>query len=172
MNEVIERLVESIKSHAEKWHSEGKEIFELDVPTDTTPEYYAVKLLHHNYLIWHYIDLYKSPDSGTVLFVYDKGIEHNRYRNETIEQLDSALCEMQKGSGKINTETIGSAIDRMGIHYIKYLHLRDSKDSRASTVLQQFCILVGCINELMEDMVTGDRQCLVFSRFKIDYSEK
>ena len=172
MNEVIERIIESIKTSAEKWHADGKEIFDLDRTEDGSPEYYAVKLLHHNYLIWHYIDLYKSPDSNTVLFVYDKGIEHNKYRNETIEKLDEILCKLQQGSGKINTETIGSAIDRLSIHYIKYLHLKTAKDSRYLKVLQQFYILVGCVNELMEDMIAGNRQCLVFSRFKIDYSEK
>lgn len=168
---MIDNIVAEVKKYAEKWHSEGKELFEFDCQPSETPEYYAVKLLHHNYLIWHYIDLYKSPDSNTVLFVYDKGIEHNRYRNETIERLDDILCSLQKGTGKINSETIGSVIDRLGIHYIKFLHLRDAGDGRAELVFKQFEVLFTCAKELMEEMISGQRRCLPFNRFKIDYSE-
>lgn len=166
--ELHRQIIESVKTHADKWHREDKKIFDFDEKIESEAEYYAIKLLHHNYLIWHYIDLYKSPDSNQVLFVYDKGLEHNKYRNDTIEKLDEVLCKFQKETGKLNTETVGSAIDRLGIHYIKFLHLNDE---RAKEVKQQFETLSECIKELMQDMESGNRRCMVFSRFKIDYSQ-
>lgn len=155
-----------IKIYATKWHSQDLTLFDFNEPLEGL-DLHVVKLLYHNYQIWHFIELYTSPDSGTVLFVYDGGIRHNKLRNESIEAVDSILCQKQKGTGKINSETVGSIIDRIGILYIKLLHL---KDERVKIIEKQLEILVNCAKELMEDMISGERQCVNFSRFKIEYS--
>ncbi len=169
MNDTIGALIELSGSYAEKWHKGGLDLFEFGERLDGV-EHHVVKLLYHNYQIWHFIELYKSPDSGTVLFVYDGGIKHNKLRNDCIEEIDAFLCKHQRGSGKVNSETIGSVLDRIGILQIKLLHLAGARDARVPLVRRQFETLRKCAGELMDDMVSGERRCELFSRFKIEYS--
>jgi hypothetical protein len=169
MNRTIEELCETMHRYARKWHGAGLALFEFSEQLKGV-DHPVVSLLYHNYQIWHFIELYTSPDSGTVLFVYDGGIRHNKLRNDCIEQIDGFLCERQRGSGKVNSETIGSILDRIGILQIKVLHLADKGDPRLSLVKRQLDTLVRCAGELMDDMIAGERRCEVFSRFKIEYS--
>jgi hypothetical protein len=169
MTRRIAQLIQVSAHHAEQWHQAGLDLFEYNVRLEGA-EQHVVKLLYHNYQIWHFIELYKSPDSGTVLFVYDGGIKHNTLRNECIEALDLCLCADQKGEGKVNSETIGSILDRIGILQIKALHLKDKTDSRLALVERQLKTLEDCAEELMEDMLAGKRRCELFSRFKVEYS--
>lgn len=170
MNQFVSRMYNAIQVYANKWHSENRTLFDFDEKIHNEMELIAVKLLYHNYQIWHFIELYTDPDSNTVLFVYDGGIRHNKERNYAIEALDSCLCELQKGTGKINSETLGSVMDRIGILYIKLLHLEDKKDPRTPVIQYQLDRLLKCASELMDDMISGERQCEMFSRFKIEYS--
>lgn len=80
------------------------------------------------------------------------------------------LCKFQKGTGKINSETIGSIIDRLGILSIKKLHLTDARDERVKVIDQQIEVLSHCAKELMAEMISGERRCVLFSQFKIEYT--
>jgi hypothetical protein len=174
---MIDEIIFEIKKMCDKWHTYGTELFKFEDDIDCRwldPDKpwvkQVIKLLYHNYQIWHFIELYTAPDSNTVLFVYDGGIKHNKLRNDTIELLDVELCKEQKGTGKINSETIGSIIDRITILYIKKLHLQDSRDARLAVVEEQLDVLIQCAKELMYEMKSGERQCKLFGRFKIEYS--
>lgn len=169
---MINKIISEIEKVCTQWHSCGSALFEYksEFNVDISIIDYAIKLLYHNYQIWHFIELYTAPDSNTVLFVYDGGIKHNKLRNDTIELLDAELCKNQKNTGKINSETIGSIIDRITILYIKKLHLQDSNDIRLSVVEDQYQTLIHCAKELMHEMEIGVRQCKLFGRFKIEYS--
>ncbi len=171
MNERMAELIRLTAQVAGKWHSAGLELFAFEEVLDGVDRH-VVKLLYHNYQIWHFIELYKSPDSGTVLFVYDGGIRHNKLRNDCIELVDEVLCAGQKGTGKLNSETIGSILDRVGILQIKKLHLADKGDPRLPVVERQLRTLTSCAGELMDDMISGERRCELFSRFKVEYSEQ
>jgi hypothetical protein len=169
MSATIRALCGLTARFAAKWHAAGLDLFDFKESLEGA-ELGVVKLLYHNYQIWHFIELYKSPDSGTVLFVYDGGITHNKLRNECIERVDQILCASQRGTGKVNSETIGSVLDRIGILQIKLLHLQDGKDPRTSVVRRQLETLTQCAEELMDDMVSGERRCELISRFKVEYS--
>ena len=169
MNQMIEVLCGLTARYADKWHAAGLTLFEFNEQLNGLDRE-IVKLLYHNYQIWHFIELYTSPDSGTVLFVYDGGIKHNKMRNDCIEKVDTFLCEHQMGVGRINSETIGSILDRIGILQIKTLHLADKGDPRLPLVRRQLDTLVRCAGELLDDMIAGARRCEVFARFKIEYS--
>lgn len=169
MNETIETLCALMAKNAQHWHNQGLDLFEFEEHLSGVDQA-TVELLYHNYQIWHFIERYVSPDAGTVLFVYDGGIRHNKLRNECIERLDGYLCDLQKGTGKINSETIGSILDRIGILQIKSLHLKDKVDPRLFQVQRQLDILIRCASELMDEMISGERRCELFSRFKIEYS--
>jgi hypothetical protein len=168
MNNMIPPLIPLIAEYTNKWHLANLDIFEFKEVLQDPTEHNTIKLLYHNYQIWHFIELYMSPDSNIVLYVYDGGIKHNKLRNDTIEALDVLLCKHQKGTGKMNSETIGSIIDRIGILSIKEVHL--TNDKRLSLVQSQKNLLINCAVELMDEMISGERRCVLFDRFKIEYS--
>lgn len=161
---MIKDLLSVMKTTVETWHSEDKTWFNCEFPD--TPEGLVTRLAYHNYCGWHFIEGYKNPDTGLVLFVYDGGIEQNRMRNEVIEKLDTVFAAMQVGTGPFNSETLASLVDRISVLYIKICHLREDHDSRMSGVVAQTERLEKCASELMDDMVTGRRQIEVLQRFK------
>lgn len=87
-----------------------------------------------NYLLWHEEDLARSPD------VPDKRIaavkraidRYNQQRNDWIERIDEQLIEILAASEqqpladtRLNTETPGSAIDRLSILALRIYHLEE-----------------------------------------------
>jgi hypothetical protein len=164
----ILKVFEVMKVRVKEWHDKGLTWFNLAeyVPYEETLENLVTRIIFHNYCIWHYIEGYQDPDSGKVNFVYLGGLAHNKLRNEVIELMDEKFCAFQKGTGKFNSETLGSVIDRISVLYIKMLHMKDSNDSRLARVEKQTQTLERCACELFEDMVSGERQVEVLSRFK------
>jgi hypothetical protein len=97
-------------------------------PTPDNPHdgYLGVVCQQHqfNFLLWHEEDIARSPD------VPDKRIaavkraidRYNQQRNDWIERIDETLIQVLAGEGvvpradaSLNTETPGSAIDRLSI---------------------------------------------------------
>jgi hypothetical protein len=161
-------IIETARHYINLWHSKNlRWDFNFEDHLEkklTVLEHLAVKCAYHNYCIWHLIEDYKHPDTDQVLFVYHGGLEQNKFRNNTIELMDQQFETIQKGTGKFNSETIGSLIDRIGIMHVKIAHLQD--DSRLKMIENQLAILYWCAIELVEDMIKGDRQCAFLSRFK------
>lgn len=162
---MIKELCDTIKLHVNNWHEKGLTWFELEAKEDNLSEL-VVRCAYHNYCIWHFIEQYKNPDTGLVLFVYDGGLEHNKYRNAVIEKMDEEFSKYQKFTGKNNSETLGSILDRISTSVIKAAHLKDSGDQRLEKVLHQTNTLVKCAEELFEDICSGHRQYEIMSRFK------
>lgn len=161
-------VIEAARRHIELWHKNNLRWdfnFEDYIEEDLTIlEKLTVKCAYHNYCIWHLIEDYKHPDTDQVLFVYHGGLEQNKFRNKTIELMDQQFELIQKGTGKTNSETIGSLIDRIGIMHVKIVHLQD--DPRLKMIQNQLAILIWCAVELVDDMIKGNRQCAFLSRFK------
>lgn len=170
MADVITAIYDAAFKYASEWHAAGLGVFELpphfaQLDGLTTIQALSVRLIYHNYQIWHLLEDYKSPDSNRVLFVYDGGIRHNKLRNNAIEALDKLLCSQQVGKGKLNSETIGSIIDRVGIWYLKKLH-EEAGTGRHSDIMGQIIALTACTHELYDEMLAGTRWCAVLDRSK------
>ena len=164
---MIQSLIDNIELQCSTWHSKNLLWFEhsefnLDSLKDLT-----TKLVYHNYCIWHFIEGYQDPDTQKVNFVYLGGLEHNRYRNDTIELIDNIfISNYQINQGPYNSETLGSILDRISNCIIKIAHLKETNDNRIKLIETQSEFLTNCAIELFSDMQLGKRQITNFSRFK------
>ena len=90
----------------------------------------------YNYRLWHEEDTARSPSAAdeevaNVKRAIDK---LNQARNDMIEKVDDALTEILSNRGidasgaPINTETVGSAIDRLSIMALRLYHYQEQHD--------------------------------------------
>ena len=96
-----------------------------------------------NFLLWHEEDIARSPDvSDTKIVEVKRNIDrYNQQRNDGIEQVDdwvtADILEKQivtAVDAPQNTETMGSAIDRLCILALRIYHLEEQRDRTDATV--------------------------------------
>src|SRR5688572_33400606 len=77
-----------------------------------------------NYLLWHEEDIARSPDVPDMrIAAVKRAIDrYNQQRNDWIEKIDESLVQalaaesvLPRRDARLNTETPGSAIDRLSI---------------------------------------------------------
>ena len=87
-----------------------------------------------NFLLWHEEDVARSPDvSDARIAMVKRAIDgYNQRRNDWIERIDEQLIEELGAAGvvpapsaRLNTETPGSATDRLSIMAIRIYHLQE-----------------------------------------------
>jgi len=111
-----------------RWHS-----CEPDNPYE---EFLATVCQQHqfNFLLWHEEDIARSAEvSDARIAMVKRAIDgYNQQRNNWIERLDEELIEMLALAGtipqpdaRLNTETPGSAIDRLSIMSLRIYHLNE-----------------------------------------------
>ncbi|MEL7265096.1 MAG: DUF4254 domain-containing protein [Planctomycetota bacterium] len=88
----------------------------------------------HNYRLWHEEDIARSPSvTDTEIAGVKRRIDKlNQARNDMIEQLDDAITDLLAecsvlpfSEAPINTETAGSAIDRLSIMSLRLYHYEE-----------------------------------------------
>lgn len=141
-----------------------------------------------NYRLWHEEDKARSPSASdeeiaTVKRAIDK---LNQARNDMIEKVDDALTQVlctagvPASSGPINTETVGSAIDRLSIMSLRLYHYReqaersDADDSHRAKVQQridlcqtQHADLSKSLQSLVDDIFAGRKQHKTYRQMKM-----
>jgi Protein of unknown function (DUF4254) len=142
-----------------------------------------------NYRLWHEEDKARSPaatdaEIATVKRAIDK---LNQARNDMIEKVDDALtqvlCEagvMPVANAPINTETSGSAIDRLSImslrlyHYREQLDRQDASDDHRQKVLERITLceqqhrdLSNSLQQLLDDIFAGQKQHKTYRQMKM-----
>jgi hypothetical protein len=94
----------------------------------------ACEQLRFNYLLWHEEDKARSPTASDAQIAQVKrSIDRlNQQRNDWMERLDEWIADDLTRRGvrpaedaPLNTETPGSAIDRLGILALRVFHLRE-----------------------------------------------
>src|SRR5262245_43360949 len=87
-----------------------------------------------NFLLWHEEDIARSQDVGDARIAAAKrSIDiYNQQRNDAIERIDDAITEMlqdrgviTEASARLNSETIGSVIDRLSVLSLRIYHMRE-----------------------------------------------
>jgi hypothetical protein len=142
-----------------------------------------------NFLLWHEEDIARSPDvSDARIAQVKRAIDrYNQQRNDAIEKIDEAIIGMLAAEGmlpragaKLNTETPGSAIDRLSIMALRIYHFeeqltRDGADEahrasvgeRLNRCRSQHSDLSESLSELLEDIWAGRRLLKVYRQMKM-----
>jgi hypothetical protein len=142
-----------------------------------------------NFLLWHEEDVARSKDVSDVrIALVKRAIDlFNQKRNDWIEQIDEALIEALADEGasprpdaKLNTETPGSAVDRLSIMSLRIFHLdeqllRDDVDDAHLEIVEQKLDrcrtqqgdLSQSLVELLEDLVAGRKLLKVYRQMKM-----
>ncbi len=125
-------------------------------------------LAYRNYCGWHLHELYFENLKRNIVDG-SQITQHNRYRNQCIEIVDSFFCENQNTEAKYHSEGFGNIIDRIINDYIKYLHCLEFQDERSESLIKQVEILTQVADELQEEVLLGQKQIIIWKRFKVQY---
>ena len=179
----VARLTQLQIDLVDRWHREP-----IDQPFDGI-EGLVCHQHDYNFRLWHEEDTARSP-SATDAEIADvkRSIDKlNQARNDMIEQLDDALTEQLTvanvsalPTAPINTETPGSAIDRLSImslrlyHYREQLQRADVDESHLQSVRRriQWCErqhadLSQSLQELLNDIFAGRKRHRTYRQLKM-----
>ncbi len=143
----------------------------------------------YNYRLWHQEDIARSPSvSDQEIATVKRAIDKlNQQRNDMIEKLDDALTETLHQAGvaadpgsPINTETAGSAMDRLSIMSLRLYHYREQGDrdtadaehqqkvtDRIALCEQQHSDLSRSLQDLINDIFAGKKQHRTYRQMKM-----
>jgi hypothetical protein len=142
-----------------------------------------------NYLLWHEEDIARSPEVGdSRIAAVKRAIDRfNQQRNDATERIDDHLRQEVQHSGVVirhdarwNTETPGSAIDRLSILALRIYHMEeqvqraDAGDEHVERSRQKLSILTSqrddlstALAELLADIFAGRKRQKVYRQFKM-----
>lgn len=143
----------------------------------------------HNYRLWHQEDIARSPTADDVKIAEVKRAidKLNQARNDMIEKLDDAITELlqrlhiqARPDAPINTETAGSAIDRLSIMSLRLYHYREQLEREDATAehrskvaeridlcQQQHGDLSQSLQELLNDIFDCKKQHRTYRQMKM-----
>jgi hypothetical protein len=145
--------------------------------------------LQYNYLLWHEEDIARSKDvpDSTIAQVKRAIDGYNQQRNDWIEKLDDWITdELERRQiaplpgATQNTETAGSAIDRLSILSLRIYHLQEqaeradaTPEHRASVArklaiaMTQLQDLSQSAQELIDDIFAGRKKHKTYRQLKM-----
>ncbi|MFM8251041.1 MAG: DUF4254 domain-containing protein [Planctomycetota bacterium] len=166
-----------------RWHSQP-----IDNPY---AGFLALACAQHafNFQLWHEEDIARSPDVGDSRIAQVKRAidRFNQQRNDGIEKLDDFLTEElarqsvpTPSEAPQNTETPGSAIDRLSIMSLRIYHMREQTE-RADVSAEhlesvrhklalcqlQHADLSCSLKELLADLLAGRKRHRTYRQFKM-----
>ncbi len=172
--------------HAEtvtRWHAQ---------PLDNCYQgFYEIVCRQHqfNFLLWHEEDIARSREASDAQIAQVKRAidRYNQARNDQIEKLDDAIAAELSRHGvsptpcaRLNSETPGSAIDRLSILALRIYHLEEQLERPEATLqhLQavagklQVCLaqradLARALELLVNDLSSGQARHRIFRQMKM-----
>lgn len=136
---------------------------------------------------WHLEDIIRNPniDPEEALKIKRRIDHSNQNRTDLVERVDSYFVDKFKGvelkaNARMNTESIGWAIDRFAILALKVYHMKeeanrkDASDSHLKKCKEKLLILEeqsldlgNSIDHLLVDIESGDRYTKVYHQMKM-----
>jgi hypothetical protein len=181
--QLVQQIVELQRDTVARWHA-----CDPDNPYDGL---LATVCQQHqyNFLLWHEEDIARSPDvSDARIATVKQSIDrYNQQRNDWIEKIDEAILGLLGAEGitprpgaRLNTETPGSAVDRLSVMSLRIYHFeeqltRDGADDahrravgeRLARCCVQHADLSNSLAELLEDIWSGRKQLKVYRQMKM-----
>lgn len=184
---VVAMQVESVRH----WHEIPPSASNADWFAGYDSGFLAIAIRQHrfNYDLWHEEDIARSPDvSDARIAEVKRAIDRlNQQRNDWIEKLDDWLTDFLETKGitattnaKLNSETPGSAVDRLSIMALRIYHLEEQLSrsdasqehlskvrSRLAICQQQQTDLAQSLTELLADIRSGMKRHRTYRQFKM-----
>ena len=142
-----------------------------------------------NFRLWHEEDQARSRSaSDREIANVKRAIDKlNQERNDRIEQLDDAIAVLldqgrvvTAAHAKLNSETLGSVIDRLSIMSLRIYHYREQLDrldadskhkpsvsQRLVLCQQQMADLSGSLQALIDDIFSGQKRHKTYRQMKM-----
>lgn len=141
-----------------------------------------------NFRLWHQEDIARSPSvSDAEIANVKRAIDKlNQARNDMIEKIDDEITVRLQAIGidasdkPINTETAGSAVDRLSIMALRLYHYREDSErddvdeqhrakvrGRIELCEAQHADLSNSLQELIDDLVAGKKQHRTYRQMKM-----
>jgi hypothetical protein len=179
----VDRVLKIHQDTVVRWHDE-----DIDQPYDSI---YGLACEQHsyNFRLWHQEDIARNPDaSDQEIAMVKRSIDKlNQQRNDWIERIDQWIVEdlSQQGISAVtdaprNTETPGSAIDRLSILALRLYHLDEqttrvdatpdlvaSVNRKSAVGLAQQRDLSTSLAELLADIYTGRKRHGTYQQMKM-----
>lgn len=141
---------------------------------------------------WHYEDLIRDPDIDPAegMNLKRKIDASNQDRTDTVEYIDGYFLNLYKDvqpfkSATVNSESPAWAIDRLSILELKIYHMeeeanrseagnshRQSCNNKLQVLLMQRIDLSSAIDQLLEDLNTGNKFMKVYKQMKMYNDEE
>lgn len=179
----VQRIRTLHESAVDRWHHEP-----VDNPYDGI---WSIICKQHsfNFLLWHEEDIARSTDvNDRRIAEVKRAIDrYNQQRNDWIEKIDDwltgYLAEARiapRHDAPLNTETPGSAIDRLSILSLRIYHLAEQLErsdvdaSHVASVERKLSIcqlqqrdLSGSLAELLRDIEAGEKRHRTYRQMKM-----
>jgi hypothetical protein len=180
---LVPQIVELHRETVARWHT--------CEPDNSYNDLLATVCQQHqfNFRLWHEEDVARSPDvSDQRIATVKRAIDgYNQQRNDWIEKIDESLVQWLAGAGvvprgdaRLNTETPGSAVDRLSIMALRIYHLEeqlerdDVDESHRAKVTErlercrlQHADLSHSLTELLDDIFGGHKLLKVYRQMKM-----
>lgn len=178
-----EKIVRVQIELVQRWHAQ-----EIDNAYDG---FLAIVCEQHeqNFRLWHQEDVARSPtaDDHEIARVKRAIDRLNQARNDLIEQLDDSVTRLLAEkeilcdpSAPLNSETVGSIIDRLSILALRMYHYReqaartdadethrDMVQQRRTLCEQQHRDLTQSLQELLDDLFSGRKRHKTYRQLKM-----
>ena len=181
--EFVEQTLALHAETVERWHHS-----ELDNPYSGLQNIVCAQHTF-NFQLWHEEDVARSKEvSDKRIAQVKRAIDgYNQNRNDFIERIDEALIKMfcnagvvPKSEARLNTETPGSAVDRLSIMSLRIYHLKeqlqrtDVDQQHLEKVTEQIARcrtqqadLAQSLTELLDDLLAGKKLLKVYRQMKM-----
>lgn len=179
----IRRITALQEACVARWHEQP-----LDSPFEGVLGL-VCQQLGFNFLLWHEEDLARSPAaSDAEIAATKRRIDRlNQQRNDFIEGIDDWIAAelaligvVPQEGATLNTETLGSTIDRLGILTLRIYHLREqlerphASDEHRERVGQKLYIatvqhddLSRAAQQLADDILAGRKRHQTYRQLKM-----